>query len=121
MIPNQVGSLTIKGKVNSKPADSSVFVTTAVMSYNLKGETDEKDEIAYITNHITVPVATGLEANSIFGASFLPSSLLGWLALILIILGLIAVSRTLYMNYAMKGTSIDNADHTSHHIDNLPT
>ena len=45
---------------------------------------------------------TGLEANPFIGSSFLPSTLIGWLAIILIILGLILVSRQLYIKVPAK-------------------
>ena len=114
LLAGQIGSITIKAKVNSKAQDNNLLITTAVMSYNIEGSTETKDEIAYATNHIIAGV--GLEANPLFGANFLPSTLLGWLALLLVILGLAIVGKNLYSNYAIKG----NGRKTSGDIDNLP-
>ena len=114
LVPNQISSFTVKGKVNSKAEDKSILVTTAVMSYNLTGSTTEKDEISYATNHVVLGI--GLAANSVFGTSFLPSTLLGWLALMLVILALVTVSRKIFGSYFIKTTGIKNTDH----IDNLP-
>ncbi len=115
LVPNQVGSMTIKGALNSNASGKNVIITTAVMTYNLAGSTVEKDEIAYVTNHVTA--GTGLEANSLFGASFLPSTLLGWLALLLVLLGLGVVGRKIYADYYMtKAIQKGSADH----VDNLP-
>ena len=118
LVPSQVGSMTIKGKVNSKAGAQNVLVTTAIMSYNATNSDLEKDEVAYVTNNVLAG-STGLEANSLFGAKFLPSTLLGWLALIFVILGLAAVSRIIYKNSSIKRNraSAGNANH----IDNLPT
>ncbi|MFZ2072353.1 MAG: hypothetical protein WAV10_01570 [Minisyncoccia bacterium] len=111
LVPNQVGSITIKGKLNSKAQDGNILITTAIMSYNLEGSTESKDEIAYSTNHVIS--GNGLEANPLFGASFLPNTLLGWLALVLIILGLALIGRKFYTNYLAKNK-------TASPIDNLP-
>jgi len=114
LVPDQVGSMTIKGKVNSKAQGSDILITTAIMSYNLTGSTESKDEIAYATNHVIEGI--GLQANALFGTSFLPSTLLGWFVLILIILGLAVVGKNLYSTYAVKNSN----EKTSNHTDNLP-
>ncbi|MFA6524347.1 MAG: IPT/TIG domain-containing protein [Candidatus Paceibacterota bacterium] len=114
LIADQVGSITIKGKVNSKAQNNNILITTAVMSYNQEGSTETKDEIAYATNHIVEGI--GLQANPLFGTNFLPSTILGWLALLLVILGLAIVGKNLYSNYAVKGSG----KRTSGDIDNLP-
>jgi len=114
LLVDQVGSITIKGKVNSKAEDNNILITTAVMSYNLEGSTETKDEIAYATNHVIAGI--GLEANPLFGTNFLPSTLLGWLALILVVLGLAIIGKNLYSNYAVK----NSGRKISNDIDNLP-
>lgn len=106
--------MTVKAKANSKVQDSDILITTAVMSYNLADSIENKDEIAYTTNHVIA--GTGLEANPLFGANLLPNSLLGWLALILVILALIIIGRKLYINYLAKNSRSANANQ----IDNLP-
>jgi hypothetical protein len=134
LIPAQVGSMTITGKVNSNASAEDVLVTTAIMSYNNANSTLEKDEVAYVTNNVQAG-ANGLTANSIFGASFWPSNLLEWLILILIILGLVLISRKAYKNYTLKKAQTDmnntlnsvnnnptnnNSNYSADHIDNLP-
>ncbi|MBU1728143.1 hypothetical protein KKA39_02485 [Patescibacteria group bacterium] len=112
LVPEQVGSMTIKAKANSKAENGSVLITSAIMSYNIADSTENKDEIAYITNHVIEGI--GLEANPLFGAGFLPNTLLGWLALILVVLGLAIVGRKIYLDYLAKNSK------TTNHIDNLP-
>ncbi len=71
----------------------------------------------------------GLTANSLFGfgAGFFPTTLFGWLLLLLVIVALVIISRKLYQSYKVKKIPpkinnqknemyTDNADH----IDNLP-
>jgi len=115
LIPNQVESMTVIGKVNSKVSPQNILVTTAIMSYNTPSSITEKDEIAYVTNNVVIN-AEGLAANSLFGASFLPSTLLGWLALILVILALSIVSRKIFINRSTKKLAPKTADH----IEDLP-
>lgn len=113
LVPSQVGSMEIKAKINSKASTQKVLVTTAMISYNEAGSTQEKNELSYVTNKVT-KTAGGLEANSIFGVSFLPSTLLGWSILILVALLLAFIARKIYIRYAFR--RVGNADH----IDNLP-
>ena len=117
LIPAQVGSMTIKGKINSKAVAQDILITTAVMSYNTTSSDVEQDQIAYVTNNVLAGSASGLAANSLFGANFLPVSLMGWLILILIIVALAFISRIIYMKYTLRKARRNvNADH----INNLP-
>ncbi|MCX6755063.1 MAG: hypothetical protein NT068_00780 [Candidatus Nomurabacteria bacterium] len=109
LIASQVGSITIKGQVNGKALTSSVLLTTATMTYNPEGSSIEKDEIDYVSNHVVD--GNNLAAASIFGAGFFPSTLIGWMILILIIMALIIVSRKLYLDYGFKKrVTIDSAN-----------
>ena len=113
LIPDQVGSITIKGKINSNATPKDIMITTAILSYNNSDSTVRNDEIAYVANNI-LEGSGGLTANSIFGVSLIPTTLIGWLALIIAILVLVAISRKIYMNYALKRSV------NAHNIDNLP-
>ena len=98
LVPSQVGSMTIKGSINSKAPTENILVTTAIMSYDTASSKITKDEIAYVTNNVIAGTSNDLAANSIFGASFLPSSLLGWLAILFAIFCFFAVTRKVYMD-----------------------
>ena len=115
LAPSEVRSMTIDGTVNSKAENQSVLVTTAVMTYNIAGSTTEKSEIAYVSNHI---VLTGVSnvANPLFGANFMPTSLIGWIILLLLIALLVIIVRKIYLSYSLKKNKTLSADH----IDNLP-
>jgi hypothetical protein len=101
LVPSQNGTLKVIGKVNNKAADLGVLVTTGIMSYTPAGSTFQRDEIAYVTNKVNP--SSDLGAASIWGyKSFLPSTLLGWLAVILVILGFTIVGKNLYAAYAYR-------------------
>jgi uncharacterized repeat protein (TIGR01451 family) len=101
LAPSQTGAMKIIGKVNSKAADLGVLVTTAIMSYTPAGSELQKDEIAYVTNKINP--ASDLGAASIWGnKSFLPKTILGWLAVLLVILGFVIVGKNLHAAYAYR-------------------
>jgi len=115
LVPSQVGSMTIKGKINSNAMPKDIIVTTAIMSYNTANSNLKKNEIAYVTNNIAE--GSNLAAASLFGnGSFLPSTLLGWLALVLVVLGLSVIGRRLYMTFMVRTAGSKNSDH----INNLP-
>ncbi len=93
----QTGSMTIRGHLNKESTNSTSLITTAIMTYNVAGSNVEKNEIAFVTNHILN--GNSLAAASLFGAGFMPTTLIGWVVLLLIILALIALIRHLYLGY----------------------
>ncbi|MCE9585688.1 fibronectin type III domain-containing protein, partial [Candidatus Nomurabacteria bacterium] len=88
----QIGTIKITGKVNSKALDQSTLVTTAILSYSTNNHPANIDEIAYSTNHIKTNGQ--LSANVNFsGVNFLPSTLIEWIMLLIIILGITMIVR----------------------------
>ena len=113
MVPNQAGSMTIKGKLNSQTPGNSILTTTAVMSYNLTGSNALQTEIAYVINHAVI--GNALAAGAIFGSNFLPSSLFGWLFLILIIFAIILLVKKMYSDrFTPKNHAMNSSDHINH-------
>jgi len=113
LVPNQIGSMTIKGIVNSDASINKILVTTAMMSYNVIGTTLTKEELAYTTNNI-IEKSTGLEANPLFSITSLPY-FLGYFALLLLIIALVIIGRKIYIqNKLNKSTKI-----ITDHINNL--
>jgi len=105
LIPSQSNSVKILGKLNEKAKGQDTIVTTGIMSYNLSGSTNQEDEIAYTINKIiqTNEENNRLGAASIFGKfPFLPSTFMGWLIFILVVLAFIIIGRTLYNTYGPK-------------------
>ncbi|MCX6757297.1 MAG: hypothetical protein NTZ44_00180 [Candidatus Nomurabacteria bacterium] len=111
MVPNQTSSMTIKGHVVSKTTSQDVVITTATMTYNVAGSTTQKDEIAYVTNHISDN--SNLTAASIFGANFLPKTLIGWLLLLLVAFGLVVVGKRLFVGSLFKRAT-NQSSHDDH-------
>lgn len=94
LIPNQKGEIFLRGHVSKNTGKIRTVVTTATITYT-EGRSNEKNESAYTTNDISTDGS--LTAASIFGdGSFLPSTLIGWLLLIVAILGLVILGRSLY-------------------------
>jgi hypothetical protein len=95
LIPEQLGSLTIKGTVTSDAEGKDLLITTAVISYEVSGSTKKEEKVDYVTNKIVED--NSLTAGAINGdQSFLPNTLLDWLTLILVVSGLILVGKNLY-------------------------
>lgn len=96
LAPGQQGTIAIDGKVLSSASSKDFLLTNAVMKYTNPITTAQEQVIAYVINKV-VEDTNALGAASIFGdGGFLPSTLLGWLLLILVIAGLVYFGRKLY-------------------------
>ena len=110
VLPKQNGTIVIHSHVNNKIKNQSTIVTTATMTYNIDGSANEKSEIAYTTNNLIG--GNGLSAASIFGdGSFLPKTLIGWLLLIIFVLGMIVLIRKIYMDGQKSKGTVSNLPH----------
>jgi hypothetical protein len=97
LFPSEEESMKIKAVVNTKAAEKDMFVTTAIMSYSSQTMGSEITEVANVVNNVVS--GTRLGASTILSGSFLPSTLVDWLILILVVMCLIVVGRLMY-----KGT-----------------
>ncbi len=92
VLPNQEDAKFIQADVDCAQVDSDMLVANASMSYTNPSTTAQEEAVAYDLDRFISGIdnngRTGLTGAAIFGAGFLPNSLLGWLILILIILGL---------------------------------
>lgn len=86
------GTVDVQGKVNNTAVVGKIAVTTATVVYTNTITHAQEDAIAYGIVTITNECPNLLGA-SVFGFSFLPHTLLGWLLLILVILALIVLAR----------------------------
>ncbi len=94
--PGEQGSVTVHAQVNSEAVQGKLAVITATIVYTNPATHAQENAIAYslITVSNDCPAVLGA---SVFGfGGFLPTTLLGWLLLILIILALIVLARMLY-------------------------
>jgi hypothetical protein len=90
--PQATGSIQLRGVVNNTAVVGKIAATTATVVYTNPSTHAQEDAIAYSIVTITNECPSLLGA-SVFGFSFLPHTLLGWLALILVILALIVLAR----------------------------
>ena len=95
LFPQEEGSVRITVAVKEDAEIGKSVVVTANLAYTIVDTGVQEEVFAYSRNTIA-DGRLGLGAAAIFGAGFLPSNLLGWLLLILIILLLIAAVRWLY-------------------------
>ena len=89
--PGEAGSFTVETRVDNAIESGKVVVVSVDMVYTRANNTQE-EAIAYVLLNGDYYQSSGAMA-PIFGSSFLPNTLLGWLLLILIILGLGILSR----------------------------
>ncbi len=94
--PGEQGTVTIRARVNQNAIRGNLTVMTATVVYTNPNTRAQEDAIAYSLITVSDECPTVLGA-SVFGfGSFLPDTLLEWLLLILVILGLILLGRNLY-------------------------
>jgi len=98
LAPDEQGEAFIFANAGSDLNIGQLLVVAANIVYTAKNGT-QGDAIAYVT-HRVVAAGNGLGA-SIFGAgSFLPTTLLGWLILIILVLALVLLGNHLYGRYS---------------------
>ncbi len=125
--PNQEDAKFIQADVDCSLVDSDMLVANASMSYTNPTTTAQEEAVAYdldkfISGADAKNGRTSLTGAAIFGGGFLPNSLLGWLVLILVILGLAYLIRLFLMPVSSKKTSTtttihsyDDHDQAAHH------
>jgi hypothetical protein len=92
------GSLQVRARVNTSAVVGNLAVTTATVVYTNPTNKAQEDAIAYslVTVSNDCPNTNNFGASAFGISSFFPSTLLGWLILILVILALIVLGRQLY-------------------------
>ncbi len=92
------GTVQVRARMNNTAVVGNLAVTTATVVYTNTISRAQEDAIAYslVTVANDCPSTNNLGASAFGIASFFPSSLLGWLLLILVILALIVIGRQLY-------------------------
>ncbi len=91
------GTLLLDARVLRDVNDKSFLLTNAVMRYVNPDTSAQEEAIAYVVNSVSPDTRSLLGAAALFGANLLPTTLLGWLALILIVLGIAFLGRTVYL------------------------
>ena len=91
---DEEGILTLSGTVSQDVADKDVLVTTASIVFTNTAGT-QGDALDYALIDVAVNQNL-LPAAAFFGSGFLPSTLLGWMVLLLVALGLVMLGRKFY-------------------------
>jgi len=90
VMPNQEDAKFIQADVDCREVDSDMLVANASMVYTNPSTTAQEEAVAYDLDKFfnSANGRTSLTGAAIFGSGFLPNSLLGWLIMILVVLGL---------------------------------
>jgi hypothetical protein len=98
--PGATGSVIVHGRINSDAKEGNLLVSTSTIVYTNSVTKAQEDAIAY--SLITEDKDSDCPNTNLLGGdtsgfwSFLPNTLVEWLLLILVILGLIVLGRNLY-------------------------
>jgi hypothetical protein len=111
--PQQEQSVSVRGIVKESARDRDLLVATATMSFTNPYTSATESAVAYglINTNNCQRETSSLAGLALFGNGFLPGTLLGWLLLFLIILGLILVSRRLWTPVFIDRRQTANAPH----------
>ena len=92
------GTVQVRARVNTSAVVGNLAVTTATVVYTNTISRAQEDAIAYSLVTVTndCPTTNNLGASAFGIGSFFPTTLLGWLILILVILALIVLGRQFY-------------------------
>jgi len=94
------GQIIVRGRINSSAIENSLSVATATIVYTNTITKAQEDAMAYSLITLDNDCPNLLGASTVGFWSFLPNTLLEWLLLILVILGLIVLGRNLYTKKA---------------------
>lgn len=104
MSPGQTATYFIQGTVLRQPTTSNLAVTTANLVYT-DTNSAQKEATAYELNTVGAN-HNSLLGLAIFGSGFLPTTLLGWLVLLLLIFVIVYLARRFYLT---RGTTTPTA------------
>ena len=104
LVPGAEGYVNVQGKVVTMPTDTAQVVSTAVLVYTNKSGAQE-NAMAYVLNNPKTLTNSLLGASAFFGGIF-PTSLIGWLFLIILVLLLVMIARTLYHKQTVNHTEV---------------
>ncbi len=115
ILPGQEDARFIQVDVNCGEVDATMLVATASMVYTNPTTTAQEEAVAYdLDRFFGANDRRGLTGAAIFGAGFLPGTLVGWLILILIILGLAYLVRLFVVPPENRRTITRSTTTTTH-------
>jgi uncharacterized repeat protein (TIGR01451 family) len=111
IVPNQSNTITIRAMIGQNSVLGQPLIATGTLSYTLaNGQSDSTIGTTISTADFSQNTALGGYA---FGTGFFPNSAMGWIIIILIILGLVIVTRTITRK--TPGASATHDTHSNHH------
>jgi hypothetical protein len=129
LLPTAQGMITIQAVTDATIVPGNNFVTTATAAFTLPS-TAQDSAVAYVLN--SVATRNNLAGLALFGFGFFPTTLLGWILLLGLILILILIARYYYhranaqraaaapVTHVHYETPVAPNTHTGYHGDNLP-
>lgn len=96
LTPNQSGKFYVTTKALSLAKGKGSVVTSLSLSYTNPTTTAQEEAIAYVIHTFGDCSVNNNAALALFGGSFLPQTLAGWLLLIILILAMLLLARTVY-------------------------
>ena len=101
--PGQGGKLFVEVRALSIARGKDSVVTSLSLSYTNPDTLAQEEAIAYVIHNFGDCNVNGT-ALAFFGGAFLPTTLAGWLLLIILILALVLLARTVYERTRKTGT-----------------
>lgn len=101
--PNQGGTLNVTVEASNLARSKGSVVTSLSLSYTNPDTLAQEEAIAYVIHNFGDCVNNN-GALALFGGAFLPTTLAGWLLLIILILALVLLARTVYERTRKTGT-----------------
>lgn len=101
--PNQGGTLNVTVKASNLARNKGSVVTSLSLSYTNPDTLAQEEAIAYVIHNFGDCINNN-GALAFFGTTFLPTTLAGWLLLIILILALVLLARTVYERTRKTGT-----------------
>ena len=97
LAPDAQGTITIMAVADMNVVNGNNLVTTATLAFTAPSKAQDS-AIAYVLNSVGTPVmnGVGLAGLAFFGAGFFPTTFLGWVLLLGLILLLILIARYYY-------------------------
>ncbi|MFA7286004.1 MAG: hypothetical protein WC011_04160, partial [Candidatus Paceibacterota bacterium] len=111
LYPQEEGSVAVRVSVNTNAEIGKTIVVTANMVYTIVNTNVQEEVFAYSKNTVGVNNSSVAGA-ALFGNGFFPTTLIGWLVLLLIILLIVLAIRMAYMRREVRVVDRSHINHS---------
>ncbi len=118
-IPKDATGAMIIQAIVDRATRGDTLLATANLAFT-NGNNAQDSVVAYEMNNVSANTNSSLTGLAFFGGNFFPTSLLGWVLLIGLIILIIIIIRRLYDHPAEAHAVAPHASHPTTHVDNLP-